>query len=114
MSIAIEVTWDEIPTPNEKKLSNIMTSNTPKKSFAMSFFSRVISSKKGDKIINCTFGNYCFVQKQPLRKKVEDMILKVYLTIKIKMKPFFRYVNEKDIPSSGYAFSYLTTNNSFW
>ena len=61
MSIAIEVTWDEIPTPNEKKLSNIMTSNTPKKSFAMSFFfSRVISPKKGDKIINCTVGNYCF------------------------------------------------------
>ena len=37
MSIAIEITWDEIPTPNEKKLSNIMTSNTPKKSFALSF-----------------------------------------------------------------------------
>ena len=63
MSIAIEVSLDEIPTPNEKKLSNIMTSNTPKKSFCVEFYSRVIWSGKGDKKINYSVGKQCFLAK---------------------------------------------------
>ena len=63
MSIAIEVSLDEIPTPNEKKLSNIMTSNTPKKSFCVEFYSRVIWSGKGDKKINYSVGKQCLLAK---------------------------------------------------